>query len=108
MHMDSNKTYNMKVVVLHKFYNFDSQSFLKEKLGSQVMIFGTRVRETFNLVKFCPSLGRILTYLHGHFSHSSTWNLKFHFKYGLYSMLQAFQIVKEIFKHICGYGESKA
>ena len=41
--------------------------FSQKKLGSQVMIFGTRVRETFNLVKFCPSLGRILTNLHGNF-----------------------------------------
>ena len=32
MQMDSNKTYNMKVVVHHKVYNFDTQSFLKRSL----------------------------------------------------------------------------
>ena len=49
--------------------------FSKKKIGSQVMIFWTRVPKTFNLEKFCPSLGRILTHLLGHFSHSSTWIL---------------------------------
>ena len=32
MQLDSKKTSNMKVVVLHKIYNFDSQSFLKRSL----------------------------------------------------------------------------
>ena len=57
--------------------------FSQKMLGSQVMILWIRVHETFNLVKFCPSLGRILTYLHGNFSPSSNWNIKMHFKYGL-------------------------
>ena len=57
--------------------------FSQKNLGSQVMIFGTRVPKTFNLEKFCPSLGWILTHLLGQFSHSSTWSLKFQFKYGL-------------------------
>ena len=76
--------------------------FSQKMLGSQVMILWTRVHETFNLVKFCPSLGRILTYLHGNVSHSSKWNLKIHFKYGLYIMLEAFQNVWELSKIVCG------
>ena len=95
----------MKVVVHHKVYNFDSQKFSQKKLGSQVMIFGIRVPKIFNLQKFCPSLGRILTHLLGHFSHSSTWSFKFHFKDGLQYMLQAFQIVQELLKHPCGQRE---
>ena len=80
--------------------------FSQKKLVSQVMIFVTRVPKTFNLGKFCPSLGRILTHLLGHFSHTSTWSFKFHFKDGLYYMLQDLQIVQELLKHLCGWGES--
>ena len=57
--------------------------FSQKRLVSQVMSFGTRVPKTFNLEKFCPSLGRILTHLLSHFSHSSTWSFKLHFKDGL-------------------------
>ena len=39
MQMDSNKTSNMKVVVLHKVYNFDSQSFLIWGLYLKLQIF---------------------------------------------------------------------
>ena len=35
--------------------------FSQKKLVFQVKNFGIRVHETFNLVKFCPSLGRFLT-----------------------------------------------
>ena len=38
MQLDSNKTSNMKVLVPHKIYNFDSQSFPKRFLDLKLWV----------------------------------------------------------------------
>ena len=67
MQMDPNKNLQHESCTPPKSLQLWIIKFSQKKLGSQVMIFGTRVPKTFNLEKFCPSLGRILTYLHGNF-----------------------------------------
>ena len=58
MQLDSKKTSNVKVLVLHEIYNFSSQSFFQKMLGYQDINLWIGVHELNNLVKICPSLGR--------------------------------------------------
>ena len=61
IHLDSNKSQNMKVVACCIIYNFDSQIFPKWGLYLKLQFLEQGYQTILNLEKIWPILGKVFT-----------------------------------------------